>query len=121
MIITIVGRSPSWNAICNQNSFWRRKVIVDGIHARVFDALIEQKIPKHLFLHKVNINVTAYCKLRPFDSDNIPAKFYLDPLKGWLFKNDGIQYVGQVRTESKIDRVGTERVEIHIIENSAEL
>jgi uncharacterized protein YjbK len=114
MLLVVPGRSPSWNKIYTVNSYWTRKAIVDGIHALVVQALLTQKIPKQIYEKRVTIRVIAYFKHRPIDSDNIPAKIYLDPLKSWLLKNDDITCVGAVTTESIIDKTHPERVEITI-------
>lgn len=119
--ITVYGRFSSWNKIYSLNSYWRRKVIVDGIHTAVLFALLEQKLPKILFTNRVTITVKQFFNKSPYDSDNIPAKIYIDPLKGYLFPDDSIVHVASVTTEAFLDKLGAERVEIHIIENSSEL
>lgn len=117
MLLVILGRAPSWNTIYNSNSYWKRKVLVDGIHARVINTLLEKKIPKLLFLQKVDIVVTAYFNKRPIDSDNVPAKIYIDPLKNWLMREDNIHYVRKVTTEAVYNPKDIERVEILILDD----
>ncbi len=116
MLITVLGRFSSWNKIYSINSYWQRKIVVDGIHTATHFALVEQKIPKKLLVGRVNITVHQYFKKSPYDSDNIPAKLFIDALKGWLFADDSIAYVGAVTTEAFLDKEGEERVEIQIEE-----
>lgn len=87
----------------------------------MFYELHQQKIPKKLFTGKVDISVTAYFNKRPIDSDNVPAKLYIDPLKGWLLREDNHHCVGRVTTEAILAPEESERVEILILENPAVL
>lgn len=116
MTIIVKGRFSSWNKIYAINSWIARKIVVDGIHSSVRFALIEQKIPKNYFKNRVTVTVRQYFHNKPYDSDNIPAKMYIDPLKQWLFVDDSIAYIGEVRTESFVDKTSDERVEITIEE-----
>lgn len=118
MKIIIKGRSPSWNKIYQSKSWYTRREIVDDVHARVQYVMLEMgyRLQKkdNYFKKKVDISLVGYFKHRPLDSDNIPAKLYIDGLKDYLLSNDAFAQVGKVSVESKIDP--EERVEIVINE-----
>ena len=61
----------------------------------------------------VDIEVTAFFKNRPLDSDNICAKLYIDALKGFLLAEDDRRYVRRVTTLAAVDK-DNPRVVIHI-------
>lgn len=118
MKIIVLGRSPSWNTIYSSTSYHKTKKLVDRIHGEVADTMLEMGFriqqKKNYFKNKVNIDLIAYFKNRPLDSDNIPAKLYIDGLKDYLLSNDAFAQVGKVSVESKIG--AKERVEITINE-----
>ncbi len=118
MKITVLGRSPSWNKIYQSKNWYVRKTIADNIHALVQYEMLEMGFrlqqEKNYFKKKVDIELIAYFKNRPLDSDNIPAKLYIDGLKMYILRNDAFNQVGRVTVESKIDP--KERVEIEITE-----
>lgn len=119
MKIIVTGRSVSWNAIYASKSYWIRKAFADQIHEQVRGALLEMGLraqkKEQFYKEKVDIDIKAYFRSRVFDSDNIPAKLYIDGLKMYLIPDDTNKYVGSVKTESFYDKTGTERVEITII------
>lgn len=104
--------------IYSASSYWHRKAFADQIHDQVHDELLVRglKNKKGMFKNKVDIQLKAYFKSRPIDSDNIPAKLYIDGLKTYLLAEDNPRWVGRVETESVLDRLTDERVEIEIIE-----
>jgi len=64
---------------------------------------------------RVDVTVTAHYDKRPHDSDNIPAKLYIDGLvAAGLLADDRRQYLRRVTTEAAIDR-DRPRVEIEVI------
>jgi hypothetical protein len=53
-----------------------------------------------MLTYPVDIKVSAYYDRLPVDSDNILAKVYIDPLKGWWIYDDKLIYVREVSTQS---------------------
>lgn len=115
MVVTVLGRSPSWNKIYQAKHWMFRKTIVDSIHSAVTLTLLEQKIPRKLFRTRVDIIVTAYFNKHAIDSDNVPAKIFIDALKAYLLKDDATAFVRRVTTESVLDKDNPERVTIEIL------
>lgn len=119
--ITIIlphARPVSWNTWYAGNHWSRRKLIADSVHKEVHVALYQlgykQNTPPLPF--RVNIAITNYFVKNGIDSDNIPAKFYIDGLKGILIQNDSPKFVGTVSTRSqKTDKDA--RIEIEITED----
>ena len=66
-----------------------------------------------LFSGRVDIAITVYFDKRPYDSDNIASKPYIDGLKGFIIVDDTRKYVRRVSAQSEIDRLHP-RVEIDI-------
>jgi hypothetical protein len=86
-----------------------RKLEAERVHYLV---LAEVKKPQ-LFLHPVDITITAYFNKRVLDPDNIVGKLYIDGLKGLLITDDTYEYVRSVKTISAVDKQNP-RVEIDI-------
>lgn len=109
----------SWNSIYSANSKWIRNSFATDIHTLVRNELLVRgygvQKTKNYFKNKVDIDIVAYFTNRPLDSDNIPAKLYIDGLKDYLIANDGYKYVGKVSTESVLTE-GKDRIEITITE-----
>lgn len=107
-------RPPSWNIFYASSHWMIRKQKALEVHMLVFAALRSQGITKdHMFKQKVDIDLVAYFKNRPLDSDNIPVKFYIDGLKGILIEEDSPKFVGRASSTSLIDSTNP-RVEIDI-------
>ena len=103
-------RPPSWNK-AYAGQFWaKRKAEADRIHLAV-RAAIDPDWP--LFEGQVDITVTAVFDKQPLDADNIPAKLYVDGLKGWLLADDDLAHVRSVRTVALVDPARP-RVEITV-------
>lgn len=118
MKIVLPNERPiSWNTYYAGAHWIIRKKKATEIHTLVKYALMEMGYHgrSKLIAGKVNIKVIAYFKNRPYDSDNIPAKLYVDGLKDILIQDDTYRYVGDVTTRSEIDKQNP-RVEIVIEE-----
>lgn len=68
-----------------------------------------------LFSKRVDIDIVVYFDKRPYDSDNISSKPYIDGLKGHIVVDDTPRYIRRVSTQSEVDRLHP-RVEIAINE-----
>lgn len=102
-------RSPSWNTIYSSRSIWTRKRVVDNVHKMVQHyASMTIKTP---LTYIVDIHVDAYFSSRPYDSDNIPIKLFVDGLKSIAFANDDRRFVHKTSSLSHVDR-SNPRVEI---------
>ena len=103
-------RPPSWNAAYAGQHWAKRAEVVARIRAAVRAAL-DPDWP--LFEGLVDITVTAVFDKQPLDADNIPAKLYVDGLKGWLLADDDLAHVRSVRTVALVDPARP-RVEITV-------
>lgn len=118
MKIVLLGERPiSWNNFYSGRHWSYRRILAEDIHQKVAFTLKakfgRKPIPK--IDYKVKIKVTAFYKKTHIDSDNIPAKIYIDGLKGFLIPDDDPRFVGSVTTLSKKVETGEkERVEIEI-------
>lgn len=111
-------RPISWNKFYTGTHYIVRKTKAADIHDLIGYSLMEMGIKrngKSFFEKRVDIRVTVFFDRSPFDSDNIPAKFYIDGLKGILLKEDNYERVRDVTTRSDIDEKNP-RVEIEITE-----
>lgn len=96
-------RPPTWNAIYQSKHWSTRAKLVQMVHGEVAFAS-RGILPLPLgSLHDVHIDV--YFKNRPYDSDNVPIKVFVDGLKGRILKDDTISYIRRVSSESHIDKL----------------
>lgn len=118
MKIVLLNEKPvSWNQFYKGQHWTYRRMLAEDVHQKVAMTLKAQfgRIPIPLIDYKVSITIVAYYKKTHIDSDNIPAKLYIDGLKGIVISDDSPYYVGSVTTESiKIEEGEKERVEIEI-------
>lgn len=111
MKIVIPNERPmSWNELYAGKHWSRRSDEAIRVHALVYQYLPETY---KIFKKRVDIFITVYFKNRPFDSDNICSKFYVDGLKGRLIEDDSPKQVGFVAVRSEVD-AEEPRVEILI-------
>ncbi len=111
-IVLLKERPMSWNKLYAGIHWSKRVEEVQRVHFLVKCSTLKVK---NRFKNKVNIIVTAYFDHSPFDSDNIPAKLYVDGLRERVLENDNHTYVHKVTTLSEID-TSNPRVEIDIEE-----
>lgn len=118
MKIVLLGERPvSWNQFYKGQHWSYRRLMAEDIHQKVALTLKakygRKPIPK--IDYKVKIKITAFYKKTHIDSDNLPAKIYIDGLKGILIPDDDPRFVGPVTTLScKVEDGGKERMEIDI-------
>lgn len=100
--ITLPGERPqSWNK-AYAGQFWaKRKAEVERIRMAVRAEIDPETC--EVFAGPVDITVTVFFASRPLDADNIPAKLYVDALKGWLLADDDTRHVRSVRTVTALD------------------
>lgn len=109
-IVLMDERPQSWNKLKRLNH-WKWQAEVNRVKDLVLHALGGRA---DTLTVKVDIYITAYFDKRPYDSDNVPAKLYIDGLKAvGLMTDDTIQYLGWAATKSEVDR-DNPRVEIEI-------
>lgn len=100
-------------------SGYERGLIAEGIHTLVQGYLLKEKIsiqkPK-FFIGPVTIDIVAYFKENALDPDNIPAKIFIDGLKGFILHDDTWKDVSSVTTRSRMDKVNP-RIEIVVEED----
>mgnify|MGYP001577334176 CR=1 FL=1 len=122
MKIILIGERPiSWNTFYAGKHWTYRRILAEDIHQKVFLTLKAKfgRKPIPQITYKVKIKITAFYKKTHIDSDNIPAKIYIDGLKGSLIPDDDPRYVGPVTTLScKAEEGEKERVEIDITKYS---
>ena len=100
--ITLPGERPqSWNKAYAGQHWAKRKAEVERIRMAVRAAIDPDTC--EVFTGPVDITVTAFFEKRPLDADNIPAKFYVDAIKGRFLADDDTRYVRSVRTVSALD------------------
>lgn len=114
--IVLPGERPvSWNSLYASRHWAVRKAAADNAHAAVMAACSVPPVEPFAAL-RVDILVYALFDKRPYDSDNIPAKLYIDGLRAaGVLDNDTIRYVRYVATCAAID-ADNPRVEIEIRE-----
>lgn len=100
--ITLPGeRPPSWNDSYAGQHWSKRKAEADRVHMAVRAAIDpDQVVP---FAEPVNVTVTVFFASKCQDADNIPAKLYIDALKGWVIVDDDRRYVRSVTTVTEFD------------------
>lgn len=95
--LTLPGeRPPSWNNAYAGQHWAKRKAEVERIRMAVRAEIDPDRCEP--FAGPVDVTVTAFFASRPQDADNIPAKLYVDALKGWLLTDDDRRFVRSVRT-----------------------
>lgn len=110
--IIIPDEKPlSWNMVYAGSHWSVRQLEKDRVKYRI----IENATHPEIFVTRVDIFIVAYFSGRPYDSDNIFDKIYVDGLKGLYLKDDSPQYVRYVATRSEKD-ANNPRLEIEIIE-----
>lgn len=107
-------RSMSVNKVYSGMHWTKRKEEADRVHTLVFYAIPYKD--RVIYQNRVDIFITCFFKNKPFDSDNIFGKIYVDGLKGVLIKDDHRNFVRWVGTRSEIDKENP-RVEIEITES----
>lgn len=101
--ITLPGeRPPSWNDSYAGQHWTKRQTVIDRVRMAVRAALDPEQVTP--FIDPVDVTVTVYFDRQPLDADNIPAKLYIDALKGWIIADDDGRYVRSVRTVTEVDR-----------------
>lgn len=118
--IVLSGVRPvSWNSIYASRHWAVRKAAADNAHAAVMAACSVPPVEPFVG-RRVDILVYALFDKRPYDSDNIPAKLYIDGLRAaGVLDNDTIRYVRYVATCAAVDAENP-RVEIEIREVMSE-
>lgn len=113
MIITIPNERPiSWNQLYSGRHHSIRTREKNRV-TQLVRAAIDPDWP--MFTNRVDVWVTAYFDKRPLDPDNIPDKFYIDALCGWLFADDTYKQIRWTATRSEVDK-NNPRLEIEINE-----
>jgi len=119
LTIILPGEKPiSWNVFYRGKHWTYRKILAEDIHQKVALTIRSMGIfaGEPLIDYRINIKITAYYTKTHIDSDNIPAKLYIDGLKGIIIANDDPQYVGSVTTRSE-KTTGKNRIEIEIVKD----
>ena len=87
--------TPSWNDIYSVGNYWARKKIVDREKAAIMWHLAGKMKP---LTEKVSISI-QHIQKRPYDSDNVCSKIWIDVMKDvGILKDDDQRYVGWVAT-----------------------
>ena len=117
--ITLPGERPqSWNKAYAGQHWAKRKAEVERIRMAV-RAVINPETCQ-VFAGQVDITVTVFFDKRPFDADNVPAKFYVDACKGWILEDDDQHHVRSVTTVSLLDPQQSRVViEVRPVQNGA--
>lgn len=112
MKIVLRGERPiSWNDLYTGRHWQYRQSEAQRVHDLM--ALTLMGLKPIMYKRRVDIELIAYFKNRPYDPDNICSKLYVDGLKGKLIENDSYKYVARVSTRSEVDAKDP-RVEIII-------
>lgn len=99
--ICLRGERPkSWNELKRLDR-WRWQDEVDRVKL-IMRAALPAMPP--VYTGRVDIAVVAYFRGKAFDSDNIPAKLFIDGLINLVIPDDSPRFVRRVSTESRIDR-----------------
>lgn len=99
MTLTLPARALSWNALYSSPHWTKRKRIADEWKYLVLAACRKQKVPKAD--GQVDIEITAFCKGRVMDSDNVCAKLVIDGLKfAKVIRDDSPEFVRMVTTSA---------------------
>jgi len=79
-------------------------IFYSGIHGWKRQCILGEQNDKNLIKLKfpVDITITAFCRGRILDSDNVCAKIIIDGIKnnGWIIPDDDIRYVRKVTTQA---------------------
>ena len=108
-------RPKSWNTYWSGMHWTERSDEARRVHILVKYSLKPEQ--RKLITGRVDIFTTVYFKNRPYDSDNIAAKPYIDGLKGIILPDDTMKYVGFTATRSEVDKKNP-RVEIEILDHT---
>ena len=95
-------RPPSWNKAYAGQHWTARKAEADRIHQLVRATIDPGDCAP--FTVPVDIDIYVFFANRPLDADNIPAKLYVDALKGWWLTDDDRRFVRSVRTVTDVDK-----------------
>jgi len=102
-LIVLKGERPSfsWNQYYAGMHWTKRKKEADRVHE-----VVQANLPRPCMVYEVlvSVTVTVWFEKNPFDSDNIPAKLYVDGLRGHLLVDDDRRYVKSVKTEAAVDK-----------------
>ena len=105
MKIVLENERPwSWNKLYAGVHWTKRAEEADRVHDLVGWTLREMHTYSMFINTRVDIQVVAYFKNRPLDSDNIVSKMYIDGLKGFVIKDDTREFVRKVTTQSEVDK-----------------
>lgn len=94
-------RPPSWNDSYAGQHWTKRQAAIERVRMAVRAAIDPDECQP--FAVPVCITVTVYFADKPQDADNIPAKLYVDALKGWVLRDDDGRYVRSVTTVTELD------------------
>ena len=101
--IILHGERPkSWNRAYAGQHWTQRKAEADRIHQLVRGYFDPDNVQP--FTVPVDIDIYVFFANRPLDADNIPAKLYVDALKGWWLTDDDRRFVRSVRTVTDVDK-----------------
>jgi Holliday junction resolvase RusA-like endonuclease len=110
--LTLTNERPqSWNKAYAGQHWTKRRDEVARIRLAVRAEIDPETV--EVFAGPVDVEITVYFKNDPQDADNIPAKLYVDALKGWYIADDDRRFVRSVRTVAEVDK-SRPRVEIRI-------
>jgi len=100
-IILLGERPPSWNDSYAGQHWTKRQTVIERLRMAVRAAIDPDECQP--FTEPVYITVTVFFASKPQDADNIPAKLYIDALKGWVIADDDGRYVRSVTTVTEFD------------------
>ena len=110
-------RPQSWNKSYAGQHWTKRKDEVERVRLAVRKQIDPDTV--EVFAGQVDVDVSVYFAGDPQDADNIPAKLYVDALKGWYIADDDRHHVRSVRTWTLVDKADP-RVVIRISPVKAE-
>lgn len=122
LTIILPGEKPiSWNIFYGGRHWTYRRILAEDIHQKVAVTIRSMGITatEPLIDYRVNIRITAFYTKSHIDSDNIPAKLYIDGLKSIILSDDSPHFVGTVSTRSQ-KTTGKNRLEIEITKDEEE-
>ncbi len=103
LVIVIDRERPlSWNKAYSGQHWTARKAEADRVHQLVRAYINPDTVQP--FTVPVDIDVHVFFANRPLDADNIPAKLYVDALKGLCLVDDDRRFVRSVRTVTDVDK-----------------
>ena len=100
-LVLLSERPPSWNDSYAGQHWTKRQGVVERVRMAVRAAIDPEQVAP--FTDPVDVTVTVYFASQPLDADNIPAKLYIDALKGWIIPDDDRRYVRSVTTVTEVD------------------